>query len=53
MTKTKLRANRKGHKISLELTVKKYERLLDDLEELEAMRACAAAVEFRRNPDFL
>lgn len=43
MNKTKLRASKKGQKISIELTVKEYERLLEDLDELEAIRACDAA----------
>lgn len=43
MNKLKLRANKKGQKISIELTVKEYERLLEDLEELEAIRAYDAA----------
>jgi hypothetical protein len=37
--KTKFRANRKAQKFSIDLTVKEYERLLEDLEELEANRA--------------
>ncbi len=41
--KTKFRANTKGQKISIELTVEEYERLLEDLEELEAIRAYDAA----------
>ena len=43
MTKTKSRAKKKDRKISIELTVKEYERLLEDLEELEAIRAYDAA----------
>lgn len=43
MTRAKLRANKKGQKISIELTVKEYEKLLDDLEELDAIRAYDAA----------
>jgi hypothetical protein len=37
--KAKFRTNKKGQKISIELSVKEYERLLEDLEELEAIRA--------------
>jgi hypothetical protein len=43
MAETKLRANKKGQKVSIELTVKEYERLLEDLEELDAIRAYDAA----------
>jgi hypothetical protein len=39
MTKTRFRTNKKGQKISIELTVKEYEKLLDDLDELDAIRA--------------
>ena len=38
-TKTKLRANKKGGKVKIELTVREYEKLLDDLDELDAIRA--------------
>lgn len=38
MTKAKFRANKKNGKISIELTVKEYEKLLDDLDELDAIR---------------
>ncbi|HTS12416.1 MAG TPA: hypothetical protein VMH00_09890 [Candidatus Limnocylindrales bacterium] len=41
--KTKLRANKRGQKVSIELTIKEYERLIEDLEELEAIRAYDAA----------
>ena len=37
--KTKLRANKKGGKVKIELTVREYEKLLDDLDELDAIRA--------------
>lgn len=39
MPKTRFRTSKKGEKISIELTVKEYEKLLDDLEELDAIRA--------------
>jgi len=41
--RNKLRDNNKGQKVSIELTVKEYERLLEDLDELEAIRAYDAA----------
>jgi hypothetical protein len=41
--KAKFRASTKGQKMSIELTVKEYERLLDDLEEPGAIRAFDAA----------
>jgi len=50
MNETKLRANKKGDKISIELTVKEYERLLEDLEELEAIRAYDAAKASKEAP---
>ena len=34
---------KRGRKINLELTVKEYRKLLDDLEELESIRAFDAA----------
>lgn len=43
MAKTKLRATKKGQKISIVLDVKDYEKLIDDLDELEAIRAYDAA----------
>ena len=43
VARTKLRTNKKGQRISIELSVKEYERLLEDLEELEAIRAYDAA----------
>jgi hypothetical protein len=43
MTRTKLRATKKGRKISIVLDVKEYEKLLDDLEELDSIRAYDAA----------
>jgi len=43
MSRVKFRPTKKGQKISLELSVKEYEKLLDDLEELDAIRAYDAA----------
>ena len=43
MAKAKTRVNRNGQKIRLELTVKEFARLKEDLEELEAIRAYDAA----------
>ena len=37
--KTKLRASKKSGKVKIELTVREYEKLLDDLDELDAIRA--------------
>lgn len=39
MPKTKFRTIRKGQKISIELSVREYEKLIDDLDELDAIRA--------------
>jgi hypothetical protein len=39
MSKARFRTNRKGEKVSIELTVKEYQKLLDDLDELNAIRA--------------
>jgi hypothetical protein len=39
MPKERFRTNKKGEKISIELTIKEYEKLLDDLEELDEIRA--------------
>jgi hypothetical protein len=39
MAKTRFRMNKKGEKVSIELTVKEYEKLVDDLDELDAIRA--------------
>ena len=43
MAKTKLRASKKGNKVSIVLDVKQYEKLLDDLDELDSIRAYDAA----------
>jgi len=43
MAKPKTRANKNGQKIRIELTVKEYKQLMEDLEELEAIRAYDAA----------
>lgn len=43
MDKPKTRANRNGQKARIELTVKEYKRPMEDLEELEAIRAYDAA----------
>lgn len=39
MPKSKFRTVKKGEKISIELSVKEYEKLLDDLDELDGIRA--------------
>lgn len=43
MAKTKLRTRKKGEQISIVLDVKEYEKLLEDLEELDSIRAYDAA----------
>ena len=43
MPKAKFRTIKKGEKISLVLDVKEYERLMENLEELDAIRAFDAA----------
>jgi hypothetical protein len=39
MPKAKFRTIKRGEKVSIELTVKEYERLMDDLDELDAICA--------------
>jgi hypothetical protein len=43
MAKTNFRATKKGQKICIVLDVKDYEKLMDDLEELDSIRAYDAA----------
>jgi hypothetical protein len=43
MPKTKFIKNKKGQKVSVVLDIKDYAALLEDLEELEAIRAYDAA----------
>ncbi len=43
MANPRFRTVKRGRKVSLELTVKDYEKLLEDLEELESIRAFDAA----------
>jgi hypothetical protein len=43
MARANTRAMKNGQKVLLELTVKEYRQLMDDLEELEAIRAYDAA----------
>jgi len=50
MDRTKLRAKKSGQKIRLELSVKDYEQLLEDLEELDAIRAYDAAKSSSETP---
>ncbi len=50
MAKTKTRATKKGQKIRLVLDVKDYAKLMDDLDELEAIRAYDAAKRSRETP---
>jgi len=43
MAKTKFVKNKKGEKISVVLDIREYERLMEELEELEDIRAYDAA----------
>ncbi len=43
MAKQKFRVEKKGEKTSITLDVKEYEKLLEDLEEFDSIRACDAA----------
>lgn len=43
MNRPKLRATQSGDKVSITLDVKDYEQLVDDLDELDAIRAYDAA----------
>ncbi len=49
-TKAKRRATKKGGKVSIVLNVKQYEELLDDLDELESIRAYDAAKKSGEKP---
>jgi hypothetical protein len=50
MAKTRFNATKKGKKISIVLEVKEYEKLIEDLEELESIRAYDAAKESGEKP---
>jgi hypothetical protein len=50
MSRTKLRGTKKGGKVSLVWNVQDYEKLLDDLDELEAIRAYDAAKKSGETP---
>ncbi|HEV2489759.1 MAG TPA: hypothetical protein VGT03_08120 [Candidatus Acidoferrales bacterium] len=39
MPRAKLRTTKKGEKISIELSIREYEKLINDLDELDAIRA--------------
>jgi hypothetical protein len=43
MPNPRFRTVKRGRKVSLELTAKDYEKLMEDLEELESIRAFDAA----------
>jgi hypothetical protein len=43
MAKMALRTSKRGNKINIVLDVKEYEKLLDDLDELDSIRAYDAA----------
>lgn len=50
MAKSKLRGSKKGDKINIVLNVKQYEELLDDLDELDSIRAYDAAKKSGEKP---
>ena len=50
MPSPSFRTKRRGQKVNLELTAKEYRKLLDDLEELECIRAFDAAQKSGESP---
>ena len=48
--RNKLRATRKGQTVSIVLDVKEYEKLLDDLDEIDSIRAYDAAKKSGETP---
>jgi hypothetical protein len=48
MPSTKFIKNKKGQKVSVVLDIKEYEKLMEDPEELRAIRAYSKSI--RRNP---
>jgi hypothetical protein len=50
MPNPRYRTVKRGQKVSLELTVKDYEKLMEDLEELESIRAFDAAQRAGESP---
>ncbi len=50
MRKTKLRVTRKGDRVSIVLASGEYERLIEDLEELDSIRAYDAAKKSGETP---
>jgi hypothetical protein len=50
MPTTKLIKNKKGQKVSVVLNIREYEKLIEDAEELEAIRAYDSAKESGRTP---
>jgi len=50
MPSTKFRATKKNGKVSLVLDVKEYEKLVEDLEELDEIRAYDAAKQSGETP---
>ena len=50
MPNSLFRAKKRGRKINIELTAKEYRKLLDDLEELECIRAFDAAQKSGESP---
>jgi hypothetical protein len=50
MPKTKLRATKKAGKVNIVLKVREYEELLDDLDELDSVRAYDAAKKSGEKP---
>jgi hypothetical protein len=43
MARAKFRTSKKGEKVTIVLDVKEYEKFLEDLDELDAIRAYDAA----------
>lgn len=50
MNRARLRATQKGEKVSITLAVRDYEKLVDDLDELDAIRAYDAAKKSNETP---
>jgi hypothetical protein len=50
MPNPRFRTVKRGRKVSLELTLKDYEKLMEDLEELESIREFDAAQQSGESP---
>lgn len=53
MNKARFRTQKNGQKIRIELSVKEFESLVEDLEELDAIRAYDAAINSGERPNGL